>query len=224
MLDQNIERLIMFTNKAQLKIELDKYNKINSFQTQQFINNLIDVTKSEIKSFKDISILNTNGKVVASTDKAEIGSNQSKEEFFLKGLKHNDVAIIFRDKEEPNTIKEYFTGPLVLNGRTIGVAAIKSDAADDFFTASRNYEGLGQTGEFQVAKKDKNGDAIIISPLRFVSDTPLNFKVSKNQVQAPIIQATILKKENIITDTLDYRGKPVLVLQQDTSRLQIGGW
>ena len=175
MLDQNIERLIMFTNKVQLKIELDKFNKINSSQSQQFINNLIDVTKSEIKSFKDISILDTNGKVLASTDKAEIGSNQSKEEYFLEGLKHNDVAIIFKDKENPTTIMEYLAGPLILNGRTIGVASIESDAANDFFSTYQNYEGLGQTGDFYVAKKDKDGDAILISPLRFVSGDSSKF-------------------------------------------------
>ena len=90
MLDQNIERLVMFTNRVQLKAELDQYNKQNSIQSQHFINKLLDSAKSEIKSFKDISILDTNGKVVASTDKAEIGSNQSKEEYFLKGLKHNE--------------------------------------------------------------------------------------------------------------------------------------
>ena len=52
-------------------------------------------------------------------------------------------------------------------------------------------------------------------------EAPLNFKVSKNQVQAPIIQATILKKENIITDTLDYRGKPVLAA---TRYLETSDW
>jgi signal transduction histidine kinase len=209
MLDQNIERLIMFTNRIQLKEDLDHYNKQKLSQSQQFINNLLDSAKSDIPSFKDISILDTNGIVVASTNK-EIGSNQSKEEYFLNGINHNDVTIIFKDKASPNTIREYLTGPLVLNGKTIGVAAIESDSASNFFTAFQNNEGLGQTGEFYVAEKDKNGDALLISPLRNISDTSLNFKVSKNETDSPIIQATILKKEKIITDAQDYRGEPVL--------------
>ena len=133
MLDQNVERLVMFTNRVQLKIELDQYNKKNSIHSQQFINNLLEAAKSEIKSFKEISILDTNGKVVASTDKAEIGSNKSMEEFFLKGLKHNEVTIIFKDKENPTNMTEYLAGPLTLDGKTIGVAAIESDAANSFF-------------------------------------------------------------------------------------------
>ncbi len=209
MLDQNIERLIMFTNRIQLKEDLDHYNKQKSVQSQQFINNLLDSAKSDIPSFKDISILDTNGIVVASTNK-EIGSNQSKEEYFLNGLKHNDVTIIFKDKKNPNAIREYLTGPLVLNGKTIGVAVIESDSASNFFTAFQNNEGLGQTGEFYVAEKDKNGDALLISPLRNISNASLNFKVSKNDIDSPIIQATIFKKEKIITDAQDYRGEPVL--------------
>jgi len=210
MLDQNIERLIMFTNRVQLKVELDNYNKQNSSYSHQFINMLLDAAKSEINSFKDIYILDVNGEVVGSTDKSGLGSNKSNEEFFQRGLKHNDVTIIFKDEEDPNAIREYLTGPLILHGRTIGVAAIESDATSNFFTASQNYEGLGQTGEFYVAKKDKNRDVLLISSLRFVSDAPLNFKVSKNEVNTPIVQATILKKETIITDTMDYRGEPVL--------------
>jgi signal transduction histidine kinase len=209
MLDQNIERLIMFTNIVQLKEELDHYDKQNSIQSQQFINKLLNSAKAEIPSFKDITVLDTNGKVVASTNK-EIGSNQSKADYFLNGINHNNVTIIFKDKENPNIIREYLTGPLVLNGRTIGVAAIESDSANRFFTALQNYDGLGQTGEFYVAKKDKKGDAQLISPLRFVSNAPLNIKVGKNEIDLPIIQATILKKENLNTDTIDYRGEPVL--------------
>ncbi|HYO05376.1 MAG TPA: ATP-binding protein, partial [Phototrophicaceae bacterium] len=186
------------------------YNKQNSSNSLQFINRLLDSAKSEIYSFKDISILDISGKVVGSTNKTEIDSNKSYQEFFQKGLKNNDVSVIFKDPQNPNAIREYLAGPLILNGKTIGVAAIESDATHNFFTASQNYDGLGQTGEFYVAKRDKNGDALLISSLRFVSDAPLNFKVSKNDVHTPIIQATILKKEKILTDTLDYRGEPVL--------------
>ena len=56
-----------------------------------------------------------------------------------------------------------------------------------------------------MAKQDKDGDALLISSLRFVPDAALNYKVSKNDVHSPIIQSTILKKENIIKDILDYR-------------------
>ncbi|MEJ7642088.1 MAG: ATP-binding protein [Candidatus Nitrosocosmicus sp.] len=210
MLDQNAERLTMFTNRIQLKVELENYNKQNSSGSLQFITSLLDSAKSEINSFKDISILDVSGKVVGSTDKAEIGSNKSNQEFFQKGLKHDDASVIFKDPKNPNAIREYLAGPLILDGNTIGVAAIESDATNNFFTSSQNYDGLGQTREFNVAIRDKNGDALLISPLRFVSDAPLNFKVSKNEVHAPIVQSTILKREKILTDTLDYRGEPVL--------------
>jgi hypothetical protein len=210
MLDQNAERLTVFTNKIQLKVELDNYNNQNASYSPQFINRLLDSAKSEISSFKDISTLDVSGKMVGSTDKTEIGSNKSNEEFFQKGLKHNEISMIFKDPRNPNTTREYLAGPLILNGKTIGVAAIESDTTNNFFTASQNYDGLGQTGEFYVAKGDKNGDALLISSLRFVSDAPLNFKVSKNELHAPIIQATKQKKEKILTDTLDYRGEPVL--------------
>ncbi|MDP8906030.1 MAG: hypothetical protein M3M88_00735 [Thermoproteota archaeon] len=86
MLDQSAKRLAMFTNRIQLKVELDNYNKQNSSYSQQFINRLLDSAKSEINSFNDISTLDVSGKMVGSTDKTEIDSKKSNEEFFQKGI------------------------------------------------------------------------------------------------------------------------------------------
>lgn len=106
--------------------------------------------------------------------------------------------MIFKDPRNPKAPREYLAGPLILDGKTKGVAAIESDATNNFFIATRNYDGLGQTGKLYVAKGDKNGDALLIISLRFVPYAPLNFKVRKNEVHAPIIQAAILKKEKIL--------------------------
>jgi signal transduction histidine kinase len=73
----------------------------------------------------------------------------------------------------------------------------------------QTYEGLGRTGEFNLVKRDDNGDALLINPLRFEPAAALTLRIDKDDVQRPAIQA-LLKNEKTFTNTVDYRGVPVL--------------
>ena len=50
-----------------------------------------------------------------------------------------------------------------------------------------------------------------MNPLRFDSGTTFNLNISKDQINTPTIQS-LLKNEKTFTDTLDYRGIPVLAV------------
>ncbi|HEX2124809.1 MAG TPA: sensor histidine kinase [Nitrososphaeraceae archaeon] len=209
--DQNLEKLNLVSSRLQLKVELDKYNNNigNKTQSQQFITRIINPVKSEIESFEDIYILSPMGKIVASTNKASIGRDHSNDEFFIKGSKQNDVSIFFKDPQ--GNLRVYLTGPLNLNNnKVVGVVTIIANL-DTLLSQIQTYEGLGQTGEFNLVKRDDNGDALLINPLRFDPAAALTLRVHKDDVQRPTIQA-LLKNEKTFTDIVDYRGVPVLAV------------
>lgn len=62
-----------------------------------------------------------------------------------------------------------------------------------------------------MVKRDENGDALLINPLRFDPEAALTLRVQKTDEQKPTIQA-LLKNEKIVTDTIDYRRVPVLAV------------
>jgi signal transduction histidine kinase len=211
LVDQNLEKLNLVSSRLQLKVELDKYNnnKGNKTQSQQFITRIINPVKSESKSFEDIYILSPMGQIVASTNNASIGMDHSTDEFFIKGSKQNDVTIFFKDPQ--GNLRVYLTGPLILNGnKLIGVVSIISNL-DTLLSQIQTYEGLGQTGEFNLVKRDDNGDALLINPLRFDPAAALTLRVDKDDVQRPTIQA-LLKNEKTFTNIVDYLGVPVLAV------------
>jgi signal transduction histidine kinase len=211
LIDQNLEKLNLVSSRLQMKAELDKYNNNigNKTQSQQFITRIINPIKAEIKSFEDIHILNPVGKVVASTNNASVGTDHSHEEFFIKGRERNDVTIFFKDPQ--GNLRVYLTGPLILNGtKLVGVVSIISNL-DVFLSQLQTYEGLGKTGEFNLVKRDDNGDALLINPLRFDPEAALTLRIQKDDVQLPTIQA-ILKNEKTFTNTIDYRRVPVLAV------------
>ena len=211
LVDQNLEKLNLVSSRLQLKVELDKYNnnKGNKTQSQQFITRIINPVKSESKSFEDIYILSPMGQIVASTNNASIGMDHSTDEFFIKGSKQNDVTIFFKDPQ--GNLRVYLTGPLILNGnKLVGVVSIISNL-DTLLSQIQTYEGLGQTGEFNLVKRDDNGDALLINPLRFDPAAALTLRVDKDDVQRPTIQA-LLKNEKTFTNIVDYIGVPVLAV------------
>jgi signal transduction histidine kinase len=207
---ENLEKIKLISTNLQLKIELDKYNNnIDRNKSQVSMNNIINVIKSTNKNFDDIFILDLTGTIVASTNNSAIGKNHANDKLFIQGKLQNDVSIFFKDKN--NKIKLYVGNPIIYDGKLIGlVTAIYN--LDNLLSIFQTYEGLGKTGEFILVQKNDNDDGVLfMNPLRFDSGIAFNLNISKEQINTPTIQS-LLKNEKIFTDTLDYRGIPVLAV------------
>jgi signal transduction histidine kinase len=161
------------------------------------------VIKPEVTKFEDIIILNLSGKVVASTNNTYLGTIHTNDTFFIEGKKHNNVTILYKDKNQK--LKSYLTGPLILNNdKLLGVVTIFYDLGD----------------LLSMFKVFANGDALIINPLRFDPGASLNLTVSKDRVDTPIVQS-LLKIEKTFPEAKDYRGVDVLAVTRYLEKL---GW
>ena len=144
---ENLEKIKLISTNLQLKIELDKYNNnIDRNKSQVSMNNIINLIKSAIKDFDDISIRDLTGALVASTNKSAIGKNHANDKLFIQGKKlQNDVSIFFNDKN--NKINLYVGSPIIYNDKLIGLVTVIYNL-DNLLSIFQTYEGLGKTGEF----------------------------------------------------------------------------
>lgn len=204
--DQNLERLVLVSSRTQLRLSLESFLSDPKSEYQDTMNRILLDARSSIGSFEDISVLTLDGKTVASTDMARIGTEHSDEEFFTRGQKENSADIFFLDENE--NLRVYLSGPLYLDNTLLGVVVIESDV-DNVISLVSDYSGLGETGETVLAKRDVHGDALFIAPLRFDPHAALNRTVSKDDLGSPITQA-LLKKEQLFVDAVDYDGHSVL--------------
>ena len=209
-IEGNFEKIKLISTSLQLKIELDKYNSnIDRNKSQISMNNIINPIKSAIKNVEDISIRDLTGMIVASTNNSAIGKNHTTDKLFIQDKLQNDVSIFFKDKD--NKIKSYVGSPLIHDGKLLGVVTAIYNL-ENLLSIFQTYEGLGKTGEFILVQKNDNGDGVLfMNLLRFDSGTAFNLNISKDQINTPIIQS-LLKNEKTFTDTLDYRGIPVLAV------------
>ena len=216
--DQNNEKLNLVSSRYQLKVELDNYNNnYNKSKSQKIMNEILKAIKQEATKFEDIIILDLSGKVVASTNNTYLGTIHTNDIYFIEGKKNNNVTILYKDNNQE--LKSYLTGPLILNNKLLGVVTIFYDLGD-LISMFKIFEEQIDTGEINLVKRDLNGDALIINPLRFGSDSSLNLTVSKDQVDTPIIQS-LLKNEKTFSETKDYRGVDVLAVTRYLEKL---GW
>jgi signal transduction histidine kinase len=202
-------------------VELDNYNNNNNnnkIASQKIMNQILNLIKPEVTKFEDIIILNLSGKVVASTNNTYLGTIHTNDTFFIEGKKHNNVTILYKDKNQK--LKSYLTGPLILNNdKLLGVVTIFYDLGD-LLSMFKVFEEQVATGEINLIKKNANGDALIINPLRFDPGASLNLTVSKDRVDTPIVQS-LLKIEKTFPEAKDYRGVDVLAVTRYLEKL---GW
>ncbi len=217
-ISQNLERLVLVSSRTQLRLSLESFIKNPKSQHQKKMNRILHDARSSIVDFRNISILTPTGQVAASTDTSQIGTKHAAEAFFIRGQKKNNVDIFFLDEQQ--NVRVYLSGPLYLEDRFLGVVVVESNV-DNIISSISDYSGLGKTGETLVATKDKNGDALFLTPLRFDRQAALRRTLSKDDLAAPITQA-LLKKQQFFTAAIDYRGKPVLAATRYIEKVDWG--
>jgi signal transduction histidine kinase len=203
-LDQNLERLVTFTSRLQLKISIDDYNRTGNPESQELANRILQSALPATESFKRIHVLDLGGTIVASTDSAVIGQSYAGEDFFARGIEQNDVYNIFMDDDGRPVF--YLSGPMVFDGDLIGVAVIVSDASN-LISAVQDTHAFGQTSETVLVRRYGDGAQFIV-PLKFDPDAALARTLDMNS-QLPSFRA-LAGVEDTFTDLVDYRGEPVV--------------
>lgn len=208
-LAQNNERLMFIQSRSSI------INNLNSDNQKGLNTALIDAKESN-DHFKEVSALNLKGKVINSSNSDLVGKDYLGQEFFTQGKEKNDVNFIL--KEPDGSISSYLTGPIKTDDKTIGVLLIKTDN-DTILSMTQDYSGLGDTGEIILVKKNKNGDAIPITPLRFNKNAAFSTYWPQDS-SFPANQA-LKGTEAIFSNATDYRGKEIFAA---TRYINDGDW
>jgi signal transduction histidine kinase len=202
-LDQNLERLVTFTSRLQLKISIDDYIRTGNPESQELAGRILQSALAT-ESFRQIHVLDLNGTIVASTNSMAIGLSYAGEDFFARGSRQNDVYNVFKNGDGEPVF--YLAGPMALDGSVIAVAVIVSDAGN-LISAVKDTHAFGQTSETVLLRKQDNGTQFIV-PLKFHPDAALaSAPVSGSQLPG---FESLDGTEGTFTDLVDYRGESVV--------------
>ncbi len=187
--------------------EIASSNFLQEIEHEKDTNLILNLkrVKKEIPDFLEISAIDLNGTVVASSENMLINSNYSEKDFFIKGKEKLFVGNV----EIYDNRTGYLISSPVLNRSTeklIGELVVRVYPRI-IYDVTNDYTGLGKTGESLLVQKRDN-DIVYLNPLRHDTGPPmsLRFPLDSTLARPAILAAT---GKNGTTRALDYRGKDV---------------
>lgn len=207
-LSKRHERLSLVTSRTQLRLSLANYLRERDLPSHAKMIKIINDAMRSIDDFSAITITDTQGNVVASTQTQLSGPPIAQHPVYAKALTVSSVNHLELDRE--GQLVSVMGGPLILDNETIGVMII-SASAQDLVDIVRDYSGLGDTGETIIGRHNTLGNALFLTPLRFDPQAAFQRSVNKNQTLVPIVQA-LAKRETTLSKAVNYRGKAVLAI------------
>ncbi len=177
--------------------------EIESKNTSNINFNLLRV-KKEIPEFFELSALDLNGTVIASTESGQIGKSHA-DEPFKKATENVYIGGI----EYYDNITGYTISSPVLKrdtGKLIGVVAVRVYPRF-IYDVTADYTGLGESGESLLIQR-KGNEVVFLNPLRHNATAALHLRYPlDSEIALPAILAA--KGETGTIKALDYRGKEV---------------
>ncbi len=214
-----LQELRMVKSHTELRVSLEEYGNGGRKSAAEKIQNIISDAKAADHNIVGISVFDSDGVTVASTDQRIIGEHHGDDDFFLKGREGNLLHGLLKDDQ--NTLLVRLAGPFMWNKKIIGVAEVIISAAP-FIAVTEDFAGLGDTGEVVLAKKNAEGDALVLTPLRYNKEAALRVSISSDDPKRPITRS-LNGTDEVLSDSefVDYRGKQVIAV---TRFIEALGW
>ncbi len=216
LLDKFSDNIKMLSYRPNIKKMIYMYDKTRKKELMPETMAVLYEVTDNIPLFHEVSILNPRGEILFSTDSSKIGNIDNKSKYFTEGTKKCGYIDTFNG----NGPDFWYSCPMLMEGRLVGVVAAIVDGVD-LLGITNDYTGLGRTGETVLGKKDENGDALFIVPLRHDKKAAFIRKASKLDTQI-LINKALSRKEANFSIARDYRGVEVIGIVRYLERVNWG--
>jgi signal transduction histidine kinase len=211
---QNLKRLSDFTSRKQLRTLMSTYDRTHDKNTAAAVMGILNDAQSLGKDIHSIVVTDTNGIVVASTEKDPAISTTLASELFNLGKNEDSISLTSRHNGQDSVF--LLSGPLIVDGQKIGVAGIEADAAEVLKTVTDNT-GLGKTGEIYLGHRSENGQLAYITP-HMGENRISNQAITDSALP---MYRTLMGEEDVFPNIRDYRGQEVFAV---TRSIEDSGW
>lgn len=189
----------LIASRTQMRISLARWNETLEEEHREKISKIINDAKFGLSHLKNIQVFNLEGQLVSTTP-----THQPIPPIDPSTLDHNKISL----QLENDDLVIINVSPLVLNHKPIGYLKV-TFGANVITSLVRDRNGLGKTGEWLIAIRNEDGDALFVVPLKYDHEAAFKRKIDRNRLDIPITQA-LLGNEIIMSSAPDYMGTPVL--------------
>ena len=161
------------------------------------VNKIIQDAALAINNLEEITIMDNQGNVIATT----LSVSHTEIDISAITLPHITLS-----NDQGVTLLSGFD-PLMLDGERIGVikVSVRPGFIEEIVSGGSD---LGNTGEWVLAIKDENGDAIVVSQTLFENKGAFNRKIAKTDTHIPM-KSAINGIETFMWESTDYAGNRI---------------
>lgn len=195
--------LALLASRPQLRQAVDDLNRARDPDAVEEIGQVLDAARDASFDIETILIFDPELELIAGSgpDQLEVPDG------YLAGASTETVVGLITMSGEGEYV-HLVAGPLVTEGRSIGVAVVGQSTAP-LFDVVQDHTGLGRTGEIILARAVE-GEARYIAPLRFRPQATLQ-PIDESIASLPMNRA-LAGVEAGATEGIDYRGAEVLAV------------
>ncbi len=216
--DRMKETTALVSSRTQLRKSLDafEHEKLSTRSASEFaehkslIHKIITDASTSIANITEISVFDDQGRAVASTLPSLPPPLNS------SARVSSDISLVQRQGQTLMTALE----PLILEGQNIGTikVSVKPNFINEIVQEGR---GLGDSGEWILAIKDDQGNAVFVSPTLYDNKGAFNRIVDSENIRVPITTA-LAGIETVIWNGIDYSGNEVVAATRFISEHEWG--
>lgn len=189
----------LIASRTQLRSSLSQWNQSRQQGDYKKIMQIISDAKKSLMHIHHIRIYDPKGSLVAL-----VGGNSQVKKIDGEALSRSTVKLLM-DGEDIIASK---VKPLFIETEIVGY--IEVGFYTDFISnLVKDRTGLGETGEWLLAIRDNNGDALFAVPLKYDSGAAFKLSIPSERIDIPITRA-LQGNEIIMSGAPDYRGESVL--------------
>lgn len=216
--EQDHERVALIASRTKLRECLAAIGQKDALtpELQGQMNKILQDAKKSVPEIVEISVMDLNGDVQASTDQSMINQNFAGSVLFKTGLIKSHIDQLEQPKDK---LLYRISAPMLSpdGAHKIGVIVVRIELGR-VIDMLNDYSGLGQTGETVLGSR--HGDLVdIVGALRDSSSNPA-YRFNINQDAPKPLSLAARGKEGLIVDK-DYRGHPVLAAYRNVEPV---GW
>ena len=173
----------------------------------------------KFKEYQDVFILDTNLKIITSTNNIENEFNTELVNIMIESIKKKDIYFSdFYNCEIHKTIHFDIVAPVIQNNKVLGLILFRVNPFQYLYPLIQSWPTNSSTAETLILRKD--GDSVLfLNELRHSENTALKLKIPLTNTDIPAVKAVLGHKG--IFEGKDYRGVEVL---SDTRKIPKTDW
>ncbi len=216
--ESQYDRVALITSRTRLRTLLQEYQTGQATREEAIkgLSRILADSLLAVDGIKQLLLFNARRDLVTAVNHPDLPQILTARSVDLQAGKEM-THVIGRDRL--GAIEVQVHAPLELNGKRIGYIVARIDG-ESFLGIFNNYDGFGRSGEALVARRNENGDYLVLHNLRFDPLAALTRVIKAERRETPISHA-FGDSPVRLRDARDYRGIDVVAVASPLPKL---GW